>query len=135
MSPRTMARRTPPRGAPATGTRQLSIEQLETYERQRAAEVIAPTVVLAGELAGDPFLNDLMPFATRVAFAGCVNSLAQTAALVGDRISYGKMSIFTGSEDRTIVAGIGTKYTPEELVAFRHGGILPYVVRQLVART
>jgi len=25
--------------------------------------------------------------------------------------------------------------TPEELVAFRHGGILPYVVRQLVART
>jgi aconitate hydratase len=25
--------------------------------------------------------------------------------------------------------------TPEELVAFRHGGILPYVVRQLVAKT
>jgi len=25
--------------------------------------------------------------------------------------------------------------TPEELVSFRHGGILPYVVRQLVART
>jgi aconitate hydratase len=25
--------------------------------------------------------------------------------------------------------------TPEELVAFRHGGILPYVLRQLVART
>jgi aconitate hydratase len=24
--------------------------------------------------------------------------------------------------------------TPEELVAFRHGGILPYVMRQLVAR-
>jgi aconitate hydratase len=25
--------------------------------------------------------------------------------------------------------------TPEELVAFSHGGILPYVVRQLVQRT
>jgi aconitate hydratase len=25
--------------------------------------------------------------------------------------------------------------TPEELVAFRHGGILPYVVRQLVGRS
>jgi aconitate hydratase len=25
--------------------------------------------------------------------------------------------------------------TPEELVAFRHGGILPYVVRQLMSRT
>jgi aconitate hydratase len=24
--------------------------------------------------------------------------------------------------------------TPEELVAFRHGGILPYVLRQLVNR-
>jgi aconitate hydratase len=24
--------------------------------------------------------------------------------------------------------------TPEELVAFQHGGILPYVVRQLVGR-
>jgi aconitate hydratase len=24
--------------------------------------------------------------------------------------------------------------TPEELLAFRHGGILPYVVRQLVTR-
>jgi aconitate hydratase len=24
--------------------------------------------------------------------------------------------------------------TPEELIAFRHGGILPYVVRQLVSR-
>jgi aconitate hydratase len=24
--------------------------------------------------------------------------------------------------------------TPEELVAFRHGGILPYVLRQIVAR-
>jgi aconitate hydratase len=25
--------------------------------------------------------------------------------------------------------------TPEELVAFRHGGILPYVARQLVAKS
>jgi aconitate hydratase len=25
--------------------------------------------------------------------------------------------------------------TPEELTAFRHGGILPYVLRQLVDRT
>jgi len=25
--------------------------------------------------------------------------------------------------------------TPEELVAYRHGGILPYVLRQLVSRT
>jgi methionyl-tRNA synthetase len=27
-----------------------------------------------------------------------------------------KLSVFTGDDERTIVAGIGTKYTPEELV-------------------
>ena len=27
-----------------------------------------------------------------------------------------KMTIFTGDDERTIVAGIGTKYAPEELV-------------------
>jgi (1->4)-alpha-D-glucan 1-alpha-D-glucosylmutase len=31
-----------------------------------------------GQLAGNPFLADLVPFAQRIAFAGCVNSLAQT---------------------------------------------------------
>ena len=31
-----------------------------------------------GTLSRNPFLNDVMPFAQRVAFAGCVNSLAQT---------------------------------------------------------
>ena len=38
-----------------------------------------------------------------------------------------------GSETAfTVTARIDT---PEELVAFRHGGILPYVVRQLVSRS
>jgi aconitate hydratase len=32
----------------------------------------------------------------------------------------------------TVIARIDT---PEEVVAFRHGGILPYVVRQLVSRS
>ena len=32
----------------------------------------------------------------------------------------------------TVVARVDT---PEELIAFRHGGILPYVVRQLVSRS
>ena len=31
-----------------------------------------------GTLAGSPFLNDFTPLAQRIAFAGCVNSLAQT---------------------------------------------------------
>jgi aconitate hydratase len=36
------------------------------------------------------------------------------------------------SNEFTVTARIDT---PEELVAFRHGGILPYVVRQLVSRS
>jgi aconitate hydratase len=36
------------------------------------------------------------------------------------------------TKDFTVTCRIDT---PEELVAFRHGGILPYVVRQLVSRT
>jgi aconitate hydratase len=36
------------------------------------------------------------------------------------------------SKTFTVAARIDT---PEELVAFRHGGILPYVVRQLVSKT
>ena len=38
-----------------------------------------------------------------------------------------------GAEGRAIeFQGTARIDTPEELVAFRHGGILPYVVRQLV---
>jgi aconitate hydratase len=37
-----------------------------------------------------------------------------------------------GSREFVVTARIDT---PEELVAFRHGGILPYVVRQLVSRS
>ena len=36
------------------------------------------------------------------------------------------------TRELTVIARIDT---PEELVAFRHGGILPYVVRQLVSRS
>jgi aconitate hydratase len=42
----------------------------------------------------------------------------------------------TGDADKLIEFQATARIdTPEELVAFRHGGILPYVVRQLVART
>ena len=37
-----------------------------------------------------------------------------------------------GSREFVVTARIDT---PEELVAFRHGGILPYVVRQLISRS
>jgi aconitate hydratase len=41
-----------------------------------------------------------------------------------------------GEAGNTIVFDVVARIdTPEELVAFRHGGILPYVVRQLVHRS
>ena len=41
-----------------------------------------------------------------------------------------------GDGDKTIeFQAIVRIDTPEELVAFRHGGILPYVLRQLVGKT
>jgi aconitate hydratase len=43
------------------------------------------------------------------------------------RVTYSDGSI----QDITAIARIDT---PEELVALRNGGILPYVVRQLVSR-
>jgi aconitate hydratase len=44
--------------------------------------------------------------------------------------------VATAADDSTTRAVVTVRIdTPEELIAFRHGGILPYVVRQLVARS
>ena len=49
----------------------------------------------------------------------------------------GEVTVVAAAENGTKKAFTVTARidTPEELVAFRHGGILPYVVRQLVARS
>jgi aconitate hydratase len=48
----------------------------------------------------------------------------------------GELSVVATASDGTVTefTAIARIDTPEELVAFRHGGILPYVVRQLAAR-
>jgi aconitate hydratase len=54
---------------------------------------------------------------------------------VGDRLSpRGDLRVVAKAADGSQVefTAIVRIDTPEELVAFRHGGILPYVVRQLV---
>ena len=50
---------------------------------------------------------------------------------------HGNVQVVATSADGTSRTFVVTARidTPEELVAFRHGGILPYVVRQLVARS
>jgi aconitate hydratase len=49
----------------------------------------------------------------------------------------GDVRVDATAPDGTVTSFLATARidTPEELVAFRHGGILPYVVRQLVSRT
>ena len=49
----------------------------------------------------------------------------------------GEVQVRAKAADGTVreFTAIARVDTPEELVAYRHGGILPYVVRQLVARS
>jgi aconitate hydratase len=49
----------------------------------------------------------------------------------------GEVTVLAKGDDGSVrqVTVMARIDTPEELVAFRHGGILPYVVRQLVKRT
>jgi aconitate hydratase len=48
----------------------------------------------------------------------------------------GRVSVRAHRADGTVIAfqAVARIDTPEELVAFRHGGILPYVLRQLVGQ-
>jgi len=47
----------------------------------------------------------------------------------------GQITVRAAGDQKTIeFQAIARIDTPEELVAFRHGGILPYVLRQLVAK-
>ena len=61
-------------------------------------------------------------------------------AIIGLEYRFGLMSglqagLLRTSGDKTIEFQATARIdTPEELVAFRHGGILPYVVRQLVGK-
>jgi aconitate hydratase len=54
---------------------------------------------------------------------------------IADGLQPGSLVNLRATGDATIeFQAVARIDTPEELVAFRHGGILPYVVRQLVAR-
>jgi aconitate hydratase len=44
------------------------------------------------------------------------------------------VSAYGDDNKKTEFPAIARIDTPEELVAFRHGGILPYVLRQLVGK-
>jgi methionyl-tRNA synthetase len=70
-----------------------------------AGEAKAPAEAGAPKISIDQFMQTEL----RVAEVRAAERIPKSKKLI-------KMTIFTGEEERTIVAGIGTKYTPEELV-------------------
>jgi len=97
----------------------------------RVADPIYPRIDTAAWIAGEPKMEETKPPVETTEAAPpdlakiSIDQFMQTELRVAEvraaeRVPKSKklikMSIFTGDDERTIVAGIGTKYTPEELV-------------------
>jgi methionyl-tRNA synthetase len=88
--------KTPEAAAPATETAPPAAPPVET------TQAVAPGVA---KISIDQFMDvDL-----RVAEVRAAERVPKSKKLI-------RLTVFTGEDERTIVAGIGTKYTPEELV-------------------
>jgi len=113
----------------AKGTLLLGVKAViaESFERIHRSNLVnmgvLPLQFKAGENASSLGLTGTEAF-----------SLVGTATALKPR---GDVTVVATSENGTTKAFTVTARidTPEELVAFRHGGILPYVVRQLVSRS
>jgi aconitate hydratase len=113
----------------AKGTQLLGVKAViaESFERIHRSNLVnmgvLPLEFKAGQTAGSLKLIGTESFD----FLGVAGDLkARGDVRVEARAADGTLKPFT------VTARIDT---PEELVAFRHGGILPYVVRQLVAKS
>jgi len=113
----------------AKGTQLLGVKAVlaESFERIHRSNLVnmgvLPLEFKAGETAASLGLTGTESF-----------DLLGVAAGLEPR---GGMRVVARRADGSTCAFVATVRidTPEELVAFRHGGILPYVVRQLMSRT
>ncbi|MGE3403133.1 MAG: aconitate hydratase AcnA [Vicinamibacterales bacterium] len=112
----------------AKGTQLLGVKVViaESFERIHRSNLVnmgvLPLQFKAGETPASLGLTGTEAFS----FAGAADGLkARGDVQVTAKAADGSAKTFT------VTARIDT---PEEVVAFRHGGILPYVVRQLVSR-
>ena len=81
-------------------------------ENKPAAETAAPPVETTQAVTPDVAkitIDQFMSVDLRVAEIRAAERVPKSKKLI-------QLSVFTGEDERTIVAGIGTKYTPEELV-------------------
>jgi aconitate hydratase len=113
----------------AKGTMLLGVKAViaESYERIHRSNLVnmgvLPLQFKAGENAGTIGLTGREVFS----FAGGGAALKARS----------EITVTAGAEDGSAktFAVIARIDTPEEIVAFSHGGILPYVLRQLVSRS
>jgi len=113
----------------AKGTLLLGVKAViaESFERIHRSNLVnmgvLPLQFKAGETAASLGITGTEEF-----------TLVGTATALKPR---GDVTVVATAENGTKKAFTVTARidTPEELVAFRHGGILPYVVRQLVSRS
>ncbi|HEY6508520.1 MAG TPA: aconitate hydratase AcnA [Vicinamibacterales bacterium] len=113
----------------AKGTQLLGVKAViaESFERIHRSNLVnmgvLPLEFKAGQNAASLGLTGTESF-----------DLVGVAADLRPRGDLNVMATAPDGSTRTFVATVRID-TPEELVSFRHGGILPYVVRQLVARS
>jgi aconitate hydratase len=112
----------------AKGTQLLGVKVViaESFERIHRSNLVNMGVLPLQFKAGDTPASLGLTGTEQFSFSGAAEGLkARGDVQVTATAAYGTAKTFA------VTARIDT---PEEVVAFRHGGILPYVVRQLVAR-
>jgi methionyl-tRNA synthetase len=90
-------------------TKPAPVPASETPAEPQASGAPAETTQAATPDAAKIAIDQFMQVDLRVAEIRTAERVPKSKKLV-------KMSVYTGDEERTIVAGIGTKYAPEELV-------------------
>ena len=113
----------------AKGTQLLGIKAViaESFERIHRSNLVNMGVLPLEFKAGES--------ATSLGLTGTeVFNLAGAADGLKPRGDVNVVATATNGSKREFIATVRID-TPEELVAFRHGGILPYVVRQLVSKS
>jgi methionyl-tRNA synthetase len=99
----------PPAAPPAAATSQPESAPPAAAAAQPEAAPAAGSTQAVSPAAEKITIDQFMAVDLRVAEVRAAERVPKSKKLI-------RMSIFTGDEERTIVAGIGTKYSPEELV-------------------
>ena len=110
----------------AKGTRLLGVRVVlaESFERIHRSNLVNMGVLPLEFSEGDGVLSFGLTGSEKFDFLGIVNQLAPRGQI--------DVRVQRASGEELIFPATIRIYTPDELVAFQHGGILPYVLRQIV---